>query len=113
MVPNMTLRKAWQHWTSGDERTCRRPWRSILPVEETDRKARDRLNRCRKIMLTVQDALLDGTWKKTITIQDYNAMFDGVKAYFEFTSGTSLKRRHGEPSWDSLLRIKYEHCRGN
>ena len=113
MVPNMTMRKAWQHWTSGDERTCRRPWRSILPAEVTDRQARDRLKRYRKIMLAVQDALPDGAWKETATIQDYDAMFDGVKAYFEFTSGTSLKRRHGELSWDTVLRLKYKHCRGN
>ena len=113
MVPNMTMRKAWQHWTSGDERTCRRPWRSILPAEITDRKARDRLKRYRKIMLAVQDALPHGVRKENATFQDYDAMFDRVQANFEFTSGTSLKRRHGELSWDTVLRLKYKHSRGN
>ena len=111
MVPNMTLRKAWQYWTSGDGSTYHRLWRYTLPTEMGDKKASDQFKRFRKIMLAVQEALPEGTWKDTATFQEYDAMFDTVKASFEFPSGTGLKRRHGELSWDTILRLKYKHSK--
>ena len=76
-----------------------------------DNKARDRFKRFRKIMLAVQEALPEGTRKDTATFQEYDAMFDTVKASFGFPNGTSLKRRYGELSWDTILRLKYKHSK--
>ena len=80
MVPNMTLRKAWQYWTSGDGSTCHRPWRYTLPAEMGDKKALDRFKRFRKVKLAVQEAM----WKDIAQFQEYDAMFDAVEASFEY-----------------------------
>ena len=87
----MTLRKAWQYWTSGDGSTYHRPWRYTLLAEMGDKKARDRFKRFTKIMLAIEEALPEGTWKDTCTFQGYDAMFAMAKASFEFPSGAGLK----------------------
>ena len=92
MVPHMPLRKAWQYWTRGNESTYHRPWRYILPAEVGDKESLNWLKRIRKIMLAAQEALPEGTWKDTATFQEYDAMFDAVRASFEFPKGTGLDK---------------------
>lgn len=107
-VPNMSLRKAWHHWTLGDSTTGGRPWRLIQPNEVCEQKNRERLKRFRKLMLAMQTEVPQGEWKNWATFEEYEAMFDSIQHHFKFDSSSSLKRRHGELSWDTILRLKYK-----
>lgn len=110
-VPNMTLRKAWHHWTRGDVSTHGRPWRLIQPNEVGDNSSRERLKRYRKMMLAIEGEIPTNIWKENGTFEDYEGMFDEVKSKFNFVPESSLKRRHGELSWDTILRLKYKQHR--
>lgn len=53
--PNMTLRKAWHHWTKGNVRTWGRPWRLIQSSEVGDNSSRVRLKCYRLMVLAIED----------------------------------------------------------
>lgn len=110
-VPNMTLRKGWHHWTRGNVTTCGRPWRLIQPSEVSDNSSRERLKRYRKMMLAIEGEIPTSEWKENGTFEDYEEMFDKAKSKFKFLPESSLKRRHGELSWDTVLRLKYKQQR--
>ena len=110
-VPSMTLRQAWQHWSRGDTTSSGRPWRLIQPSEIGEKKARERLKRYRKLMLAVQEKVPRDAWKEDGTFEEYEAMFEAVKGQFQFNSNTTLKRRHGELSWETILSLKYKKQR--
>lgn len=65
------------------------------------------------MMLAIEGETPTNEWKENGSFEDYEEMFDKAKSNFNFLPESSLKRRHGELSWDTVLRLKYKQQRSN